>query len=229
MASLLLPIETHDFAGVIEAKSASLLRELLRKSAQAGITSASHLEMRPRRDCSSGIRQVDALTGGLPRGCLTEVSGADSSGRTSLMLSALSAATRREEICALIDVSDAFDPYSAPRRLEWTWTGFFGGAERTRKLLLCRADAASPPACKNGNAAAWKIRGRAGFAGYGFAPAKQRLRYGCDRPRRHFAEDGAPHPADHLVPLPASRGKHSSHSAGDWQWNSARNRARRWL
>ena len=114
MASPLLPIETHNFAGVIEAKSASLLRELARKSPQAGITSASHLEIRPSPEtASSGIRQVDALTGGLPRGCLTEVSGADSSGRTSLMLSALAAATRREEICALIDVSDAFDPYSA--------------------------------------------------------------------------------------------------------------------
>ena len=114
MASPLLPIETHDFAGVIEAKSASLLRELSRKSPQAGITCASHLEIRPSPEtASSGIRQVDALTGGLPRGCLTEVSGADSSGRTSLMLSALAAATRREEICALIDVSDAFDPYSA--------------------------------------------------------------------------------------------------------------------
>jgi hypothetical protein len=114
MASPLLPIETHDFTGVIEAKSASLLRELTRKSPQAGITSASHLEIRPSPEtASSGIRQVDALTGGLPRGCLTEVSGADSSGRTSLMLSALAVATRREEICALIDVSDAFDPYSA--------------------------------------------------------------------------------------------------------------------
>jgi hypothetical protein len=114
MASPLLPIETHDFTGVIEAKSASLLRELTRKSPQAGITSASHLEIRPSPETvSSGIRQVDALTGGLPRGCLTEVSGADSSGRTSLMLSALAVATRREEICALIDVSDAFDPYSA--------------------------------------------------------------------------------------------------------------------
>ncbi len=114
MASPLLPIETHAFAGVLEAKSASLLRELTRKSPQAGITSASHLEIRPSPEtASSGIRQVDALTGGLPRGCLTEVSGADSSGRTSLMLSALAAATRREEICALIDVSDAFDPNSA--------------------------------------------------------------------------------------------------------------------
>jgi len=114
MASPLFPIETHAFAGVLEAKSASLLRKLTRKSPQAGITSASHLEIRPSPETASfGIRQVDALTGGLPRGCLTEVSGVDSSGRTSLMLSALAAATCREEICALIDVSDAFDPHSA--------------------------------------------------------------------------------------------------------------------
>ena len=114
MASPLFSVETIEFAGVIEAKPASLLRELSRKSPRAGITSASHLEIRPAPEtASSGIAGIDALTGGLPRGCLTEVSGADSSGRTSLMLSAIAAATRREETCALIDVSDAFDPYSA--------------------------------------------------------------------------------------------------------------------
>src|SRR5882762_8609783 len=114
MASPLLPIEMHGVPGVCEAKSAALLRELARKSPQAGITAASHLEIRPSPEmASSGIQQVDALTGGLPRGCLTEVSGAESCGRTSLLFAALSAATRREEICALIDVSDAFDPYSA--------------------------------------------------------------------------------------------------------------------
>src|SRR5215468_8419474 len=109
MASPLCSVETIEFAGVIEAKPASLLRELSRKSPRAGITSASHLEIRPAPEtASSGIAEIDALTGGLPRGCLTEVSGADSSGRTSLMLSAIAAATRREETCALIDVSDAF-------------------------------------------------------------------------------------------------------------------------
>jgi hypothetical protein len=113
MASSLL-IETHDVPGISEAKSAALLKELARKSPHAGITAASRLEIRPSPEmASSGIQQIDALTGGLPRGCLTEVSGAESSGRTSLLLSALAAATRREEICALIDVSDAFDPYSA--------------------------------------------------------------------------------------------------------------------
>lgn len=56
----------------------------------------------------TGIPEVD-----LPRGCLTEIYGPVSSGRTSLMLSALAAATAREEMCALVDASDAFHPPSA--------------------------------------------------------------------------------------------------------------------
>lgn len=80
----------------------------------AGVAPASRLQVRPAPEMvSSGIREVDALTGGLPRGCLTEVCGPASSGRTSLLLSVLAAATRREEACALVDVSDAFDPLSA--------------------------------------------------------------------------------------------------------------------
>jgi hypothetical protein len=62
---------------------------------------------------SSGIADLDELTGGLPRGCLTEICGAASSGRTGLLLAALSAATRRRECCALIDANDALDPQSA--------------------------------------------------------------------------------------------------------------------
>ena len=112
MASPLIQVELDRFDGGIESKSASILKELSRKS--PGITSASHLEIRPAPEtASTGIGEIDAITGGLPRGCLTEVSGPDCSGRTSLMLSALTAATRREEICVLIDISDAFDPYSA--------------------------------------------------------------------------------------------------------------------
>src|ERR1019366_1238495 len=61
----------------------------------------------------SGIREVDEATGGLPRGCLTEIVGPASSGRTSLLLSILAQATAREEICALVDAEDAFDPASA--------------------------------------------------------------------------------------------------------------------
>ena len=80
----------------------------------AGITSASRLTVRPRPEMvSSGIAAMDELTGGLPRGCLTEICGPASSGRSTLMLSALAAATRRGEFCAVVDASDALDPQSA--------------------------------------------------------------------------------------------------------------------
>jgi hypothetical protein len=80
----------------------------------AGVTSASRLEVRPAPQMvSSGVREIDALTGGLPRGCLTEVCGPASSGRTSVLLAALAAATQRQEVCALVDISDAFNPHSA--------------------------------------------------------------------------------------------------------------------
>jgi hypothetical protein len=62
---------------------------------------------------SSGVAAIDTLTGGLPRGCLTEICGPASSGRTTLLLAALAAATRRGEFCALVDASDALDPQSA--------------------------------------------------------------------------------------------------------------------
>jgi hypothetical protein len=61
----------------------------------------------------SGVPEVDTATGGLPRGCLTEIFGPASSGRTSLLLSILAAATTRDEVCALVDAEDAFDPISA--------------------------------------------------------------------------------------------------------------------
>ena len=62
---------------------------------------------------STGISEVDALAGGLPRGALTEISGLACSGRTSFLFSALGARTMHAEACALIDGCDAFDPHSA--------------------------------------------------------------------------------------------------------------------
>jgi len=71
-------------------------------------------QSRPAPECvPSGVPALDAATGGLPRGCLTEIFGPASSGRTSLLLSILAQATHREEVCALVDAEDAFDPASA--------------------------------------------------------------------------------------------------------------------
>jgi recA bacterial DNA recombination protein len=61
----------------------------------------------------SGLDEIDALTGGLPRGRLTEISGPASSGRASFAISVLAQMTVRNEVCALVDSSDSFDPYSA--------------------------------------------------------------------------------------------------------------------
>jgi len=62
---------------------------------------------------STGIPEVDSLTGGFPRGAITEIFGSASSGRTSFMISALAYATTHEEVCVLIDTNDTFDPASA--------------------------------------------------------------------------------------------------------------------
>src|SRR5262245_41564963 len=61
----------------------------------------------------TGIASLDALTGGLPRGAITEIVGPASSGRTSTMISILAEAIAGDEVCAIIDGNDAFDPKSA--------------------------------------------------------------------------------------------------------------------
>ena len=59
------------------------------------------------------IPEIDQLTGGLPQGGLTEISGTLSSGRATLLLSALASRTSYGHACALVDGHDTFDPYSA--------------------------------------------------------------------------------------------------------------------
>ena len=94
--------------------SAALLAQLSALPKLAAVAPASRLDVRPAPEMvSCGIRELDALTGGFPRGCLTEICGAASSGRTSILLSALAQATQRGEVCALVDASDALDPGSA--------------------------------------------------------------------------------------------------------------------
>jgi hypothetical protein len=92
---------------------------------------------------SSGIPTFETAFGGIPRGCVTDIFGAVSSGRTSLIFSLLAQATEREEFCAILDASDAFDPTSAAaagvvlERLLWIRCG--GNAEHALKatdLLL---------------------------------------------------------------------------------------------
>ena len=77
----------------------------------------------------TGVAEVDSAIGGLPRGCLTEIVGPASSGRTSLLLGILAAATARQEACVLVDAEDTFSPHSADEagvqlgRLLWVRCG----------------------------------------------------------------------------------------------------------
>src|ERR1700693_443785 len=99
---------------VPEEKCALLLNRLSALPKLTGVTAASRLEVRPTPEMvSTGIPQMDALTGGLPRGCLTEIFGPASSRRSRVLLAALAAVTQRQEVCALVDVTNAFDPRSA--------------------------------------------------------------------------------------------------------------------
>lgn len=60
------------------------------------------------------VTAIDAcLQGGVPRGQLSEIAGASSSGRTTLLLHLIAAATRRGEIAALVDTLDRLDVASA--------------------------------------------------------------------------------------------------------------------
>ncbi len=86
----------------------ALLRELGPQLRRGGLPEPSL----PR--FPTGVDEVDRLLGGgFPRGRLSEVSGAASSGRTSLALALLARASRAGEVCAVIDVADGFDPVAA--------------------------------------------------------------------------------------------------------------------
>src|ERR1700720_986635 len=127
----------HSMAFVPENRAALLLNRFSALPKFIGVTAASRLEVRPAPEMvSTGIHAIDAMTGGLPRGCLTEIFGLASSGRTSILLAALAAATQRQEVCALVDISDAFNPHSAAaagvnfERLLWVRCGI--GLQKSR-------------------------------------------------------------------------------------------------
>src|SRR5215467_12398021 len=71
------------------------------------------LDRRVFESVPTGIASLDTITGGLPRGAITEIFGPPSSGRTSTMVSILAKAIACDEVCALVDGNDAFDPKSA--------------------------------------------------------------------------------------------------------------------
>jgi recA bacterial DNA recombination protein len=92
------------------------------------------------RIAATGIPVFDETAGGMPRGQISEIVGAVSSGRTAFLTACLAEATRRGELVALVDALDRFDPPSAAAagveldRLLW-----IRGGEGDRTRVVSRA------------------------------------------------------------------------------------------
>jgi len=126
------------------------------------VVAASRLADRPAAAIVlSGIEALDTLTGGLPRGGLTEICGPASSGRTSVLMAVMAKMTAQGEVCALVDASDSFDPKSAEaagvelRRVLWVRCSprRHGGTEKNiadcrLSIADCRSSRQSPVASR---------------------------------------------------------------------------------
>lgn len=108
------PLRTRRETGSVEDLLRALRDTLPAELAERLRTGAAPSETSALPRLATGIAAVDALLGGgFPRGRVTEITGPLSSGRTSLALAVVAAATRAGEIAAVVDSADAFDPASA--------------------------------------------------------------------------------------------------------------------
>lgn len=85
-------------------------------SSESDLITGAELLLRQQRrgPLVTQVPLLDRLEeGGLPRGSLIELSGRGSTGRFTLALAALSAATRMGESAAMIDLGDHLDPQGA--------------------------------------------------------------------------------------------------------------------
>ena len=97
------------------APKAALESALRARKLDRTLTSAMPLVApQPVDGCPFDVAPLDAcLLGGLPYGQLCEIAGPQSSGRTTLLLTLMAAATARGGIAALVDTTDRFDVASA--------------------------------------------------------------------------------------------------------------------
>ena len=122
----------------------------------------------------TGIDPLDRLiSGGLPRGRLTELVGRRSSGRFSIVLAALASATSAGEAAALVDRGSCLDPQAAREagveleRLLWTRPRRVKEALAAAEMLLSTGfplvavDLGSPPLRGAAPEAAWVRLARA--------------------------------------------------------------------
>jgi recombination protein RecA len=142
--------------------SAATIRAQVEAALADRIPSALRIAPRAIRPVlSSGIRSVDSvLDGGLPVGAITEIVGAECSGRTCFTLSFLGRLTQAGKVCAWIDVSNALQPESAAAagvqlsRMLWVrcWTGGQSQVQDLpqQKFALLPGKYLIPPPAKQG-------------------------------------------------------------------------------
>jgi hypothetical protein len=123
--------EIEEALPAVERDDVRQLRDSLRDTVKARVLSGTELikALAQRQRNQSLPTTLDAfdtlLGGGLPRGKMVEVAGRRSTGRFSIAMAALAAATSMGEAAVLVDLGDGFDPQIAEsngvdlRRLLW--------------------------------------------------------------------------------------------------------------
>jgi recombination protein RecA len=98
------------------AEEAALL-DVVRQFGDAAITNISQDHRAPRDVIPTGSIALDAALGigGFPRGCIVEIYGPESSGKTTVALHAIASAQAAGGLCAFIDAEHALDPEYARR------------------------------------------------------------------------------------------------------------------
>lgn len=119
------------------AKAALAVLESALRARKLDRTLTTSLPSLERTDAAAlaptDMSALDAcLRGGLPRGQLSEIAGPCSSGRTTLLLTLVAAATRRGEIAAIVDTCDRLDVASMAAHADLD------------RLLWVRGDATGP-------------------------------------------------------------------------------------
>jgi hypothetical protein len=119
------------------------VRERLAALALPGHVHVGRTAAEPVPRLSSGLPSIDTLLdGGVPRGRISELLGAGSSGKTSMLFALLAAVTRRGEVVACVDLTDALHPESILgagadlHRLLWVRPRSLSDALRCTDLLL---------------------------------------------------------------------------------------------
>jgi recombination protein RecA len=125
-------------------RSSSLLKVQIERALEHSFPAALTAVPRCMPEVAAiGIEDLDALlNGGLPVGAISELTGPDSSGRTSLAFTFVAQRIASGNVCAWIDASDSLDPESAAacgvdlKRLLWVRCSYAQQRPRTKPLWV---------------------------------------------------------------------------------------------